>query len=433
MDIRGHIGRTPQKSLHISMTHLQQILLDCDLRLIITDSRTRSNWVDTWKQAIRQLQSPNIIDKDTTERERTLSLISNVSHNQLLVATQMVEFEQKGEQRIEQLYHMLDALRLDRTVSDNLATTPVTEEQRHQELAPQDPAQDRHPSPPRPEEADSHLRDWYLTNITLPFPNKSAKERLTTLTGMDFRQLNTWFTNMRRRCGYTEMLRTFADGDKGRFEEMCGEAERGEGPEGLGDALQGMKAYVGKKPRGKVGDWLVNVSALMGILIMADFCYRSSKRATERRIRDRRRRHESQTRARIHVFRSRNTPSLDPRRQQRMNPPSPLSRQTSRTTPLRTNHPPRTNHQPQLSCRHPPRQSPLVHRPKSRSRFTPFPPAHQTKPQPRQQANVVPPLRVDRIPFEPSPTRARIRCKSSITFFDRCLARRPRGPTYRVI
>jgi hypothetical protein len=147
----------------------------------------------------------------------------------------------------------------------------------------------------------------------------------------------------------------------------------------------------------------------MGILIMADSYYRSSRRVIERKIRGQRRRHVSRM-ATTHVYHSRNTPSLHRKHQPKRR--SPLS-SPKRSTPLLTNHTPiRTQYQSLTPNEHPPSPSPFVHRRRSRSRCTPSTPAHRTKPRPNHQADVDRPQHLVRVLSDPSPTRAQILCKS---------------------
>ncbi|GHJ87103.1 hypothetical protein NliqN6_3505 [Naganishia liquefaciens] len=240
-----------------TMAELHRILLDCDLQMIMTDGSARAKWMNVWKQVSRHLQLAK--SWGNQDGERTLRLMHNTSNNQRLVIEQLIDLKKRGDCEIESLVRFMDRLSTHSPKEDYSVTGPTKAIDHRRGVIKSDLDGKGSSGSQSPEDADDHLRHWCLSNITLPFPNKSAKRHLTSLTGMDTRQLNTWFTNMRRRSGYTELMRKYADGDKELFEKLCQQADKGEGPEGLTEALQEMRRYVGRKPKGEVGDWLVNI------------------------------------------------------------------------------------------------------------------------------------------------------------------------------
>ena len=240
------------------MAQLHRTLLDSDLREFIQNDRTRCDWIKTWRETIEHLRSSR--NGDSTKEQRNLELIYIVSHNQHTVTKQMLGLDEDLGREIEQLQHYLNDLQVKKIDGNDLSVESLPERYDAVKLAINGMERHRYSPSFAAIEADDHLRDWYLSNITLPYPDKPAKQHLASLTGMEPRQLNTWFTNMRRRSGYTDLMRKCADGDKELFEKLCQQADGGEGPEGLSEALQEMRRYVGRKPKGEVGDWLVNVS-----------------------------------------------------------------------------------------------------------------------------------------------------------------------------
>lgn len=238
-----------------AMEQAYQVTINGGARVIATDARARAEWIEIWKEIIRQLRS-KCLEGD----ERKLVFIRKVITNQHLVAAQMLEVEKVGDREIDLLYQHLGKLRLDTPVREAFGMMPKMDDHQYHGVAEEISSQDRPTSSTSPEDADNHLRDWYLSNISFPFADKPAKRYLTSLTGMDTRQTNTWFTNMRHRSGYTDLMRKYADGHKELFAELCRDAEKGEGPEGLSEALIEMRRYVGRKPKGDVGEWLLNVS-----------------------------------------------------------------------------------------------------------------------------------------------------------------------------
>ena len=238
-----------------AIEQVYQVIIDCGAEVLATDARTCAGWTQIWKTISCQLRSERL-----EGNERKLELIRRTISNQHLVAKRMRKVEQAGDREIDLLHRHLDKLHLDSPVGEASGMMPKMDDPQYHGVAEEISSQNRPTSVPNPEDADNHLRAWFLSNITLPFADKPAKRNLASLTGMDNRQINTWFTNMRRRSGYTDLMRKYADGDKERFAELCKDAERGEGPEGLGEALIEMRRYVGRKPKGDVGEWLLNVS-----------------------------------------------------------------------------------------------------------------------------------------------------------------------------
>ncbi|KAJ9122241.1 hypothetical protein QFC22_001661 [Naganishia vaughanmartiniae] len=236
------------------MAHLLKFLLKCDLeRLIVEPGETR-RWYETWKGMATYLQEGSF--EPTSE---TLDLIRHLSHQQEILAQSMINIEHFAEEKMDQMAETLSVIKLEtegsvprmrkRDDRDNDGETPTSSSETKQISEP-------------PEEPDEHLRDWYVSHLSYPFPDKPSKQALATPINYTKQQLNTWFTNMRRRSGYTEHLRTFAGGNKRRFEEMIIavlDGEVGEGGRELVEAVEDMRKYVAKKPRGKVGEWLMNL------------------------------------------------------------------------------------------------------------------------------------------------------------------------------
>lgn len=258
------------------MESIERMLIHFNPERFVNNGDERRRWTVTWQAIGPQLRAGSLQDQ-----EKILGLIRSVSIDQQIIAQAMITVESQAKETMLELEESLDKL-------DITNRQPDCEEERCRTETTQPPGKrrgredddnettDMSPASPGsfPEEADEHLRDWFVTNIAYPFPDKPTKTAFTTATGMDFRQLNTWFTNMRRRSGYTEYLRAYAPGNKPRFREMCVDALNGGGDPGLKAVVQGMQRYAEKKPRGKVGDWLLNVSLIAvhrGIILTVTF------------------------------------------------------------------------------------------------------------------------------------------------------------------
>lgn len=245
------------------MEHLERTLLQFDPELFILDGDERLKWLTTWRLIIPQLHEDSF-----TDQRRIAGLIRDVSINQQSIAQAVMEFEAQMDEKLMELHETLDSLRIgDLTEPSRLQlSVKLTEKRKAKE--DEDHFETSHTPPLRytriaADPADEHLRDWFTTHLAYPFPDKPTKSTLSLTTGLDIRQLNTWFINMRRRSGWTDYLRSYASGNKQRFVEMLLVALRGEGDEKLVEVVQGMKRYVERRPRGKVGDWLLDVSLIM--------------------------------------------------------------------------------------------------------------------------------------------------------------------------
>lgn len=61
------------------------------------------------------------------------------------------------------------------------------------------------------------LREFFIANLAIPFPNAEQKKDLCMQTKLSDKQLISWFTNTRRRIGWTTIMREHAHGNKVRF------------------------------------------------------------------------------------------------------------------------------------------------------------------------------------------------------------------------
>lgn len=64
------------------------------------------------------------------------------------------------------------------------------------------------------EEKQEPLCHWFLSNLSYPYPTAADKTMFTAQTGMNEKQLMAWFTNHRRRSGWTDALQKYASGNK---------------------------------------------------------------------------------------------------------------------------------------------------------------------------------------------------------------------------
>lgn len=109
----------------------------------------------------------------------------------------------------------------------------------------------------------SALREWFLINLHYPFPTPSEKSLLRSKTGTSDATLKTYFTNLRRRCGWNSNLAILGDGKKEVLSELIKRVMRGDDTVDAGEkeSIQRMVDYVqGKFEYNKVGDWLKKVS-----------------------------------------------------------------------------------------------------------------------------------------------------------------------------
>jgi hypothetical protein len=250
------------------MERFRHLLISFDATRFIVDAKTRAEWSQTWEAINGELHGNTL-----AVNGEMIKLIHDSSHNQQIIAQSVVEIEDQAAKKILQLEATLDSMALasaDGEPDSHSGNQPGKRSREtgnrssHSSLASDSDSTIFAPNGlPDDEEADEHLRDWFTNHLAYPFPDKPTKSTLSLTTGLDIRQLNTWFINMRRRSGWTDYLRSYASGNKQRFVEMLSVALRGEGDEKLQEVVQGMKRYVERRPRGKVGDWLLDVSLIM--------------------------------------------------------------------------------------------------------------------------------------------------------------------------
>ncbi|KLO20647.1 hypothetical protein SCHPADRAFT_991977 [Schizopora paradoxa] len=59
-----------------------------------------------------------------------------------------------------------------------------------------------------------HAYDWLITNLHNPYPTPAVKSRIAASSGVPVRTVNDWFTNVRRRIGWTSILKADFGGDR---------------------------------------------------------------------------------------------------------------------------------------------------------------------------------------------------------------------------
>ncbi|GAA5882269.1 hypothetical protein JCM16303_002313 [Sporobolomyces ruberrimus] len=102
------------------------------------------------------------------------------------------------------------------------------------------------------------LRLWFLDHISNPYPNTKEKDHFKTLYPKHTKaQLDTWFTNVRRRSGWQDLKRRYTDGSLADFLRLLEEAESPDRSPIAEDArkkIEGIKMYLREGVREKVSE-----------------------------------------------------------------------------------------------------------------------------------------------------------------------------------
>lgn len=108
-------------------------------------------------------------------------------------------------------------------------------------------------------EADSRpLQAWFMANLAHPYPPLSVKRRFASELGISLRNIDTQFTNWRRRSGWSAIKRRWADGsDKAMANLMARYTSGDETRTEVRAAIQRMAEYLEEDT---AGQWIANVS-----------------------------------------------------------------------------------------------------------------------------------------------------------------------------
>ena len=108
------------------------------------------------------------------------------------------------------------------------------------------------------------LRTWMYHNVLFPFPSMPDRRKLQSQTNMPLSNINGWFSNIRRRCGWNTLCTKWAEGDRLRMRELMIRCFMGQvTDEGLIKEVVDVIDYVLGKTRGTVGSWLTEVSKII--------------------------------------------------------------------------------------------------------------------------------------------------------------------------
>lgn len=88
-----------------------------------------------------------------------------------------------------------------------------------------------------------------------------VRRTLQSQNNMSLSNINGWFSNMRRRCGWNALLADMAGGDKATLRGiikdcLTGKQSSMEVKKRVGDMID----YILGRARGEVGEWLLQVS-----------------------------------------------------------------------------------------------------------------------------------------------------------------------------
>ncbi|WWC88895.1 uncharacterized protein L201_003810 [Kwoniella dendrophila CBS 6074] len=118
-------------------------------------------------------------------------------------------------------------------------------------------------------EVDHHVvRLWFLDHLSKPYPTLSQKEKLAESAGITRNKVDSDLTNFRRRSGWTEIMQTFAGGDRDKMKKLIERVQSGKenNNKELLEKIEGMKDYLGRREEERVGDWVREVTALTSSL-----------------------------------------------------------------------------------------------------------------------------------------------------------------------
>ncbi|KIO31856.1 hypothetical protein M407DRAFT_19124 [Tulasnella calospora MUT 4182] len=114
-------------------------------------------------------------------------------------------------------------------------------------------------------------RDFFMENLSDPYPTASQKQDLQARAGINATSLNQWFTNTRRRSGWMDIMKNYANNRKDEMKNLVeGVLFNSHYPAGqeVKEAITKMRKYVDELAREVVSNDFMN--DLTGLLNMTD-------------------------------------------------------------------------------------------------------------------------------------------------------------------
>ncbi|GAA5986046.1 hypothetical protein JCM11641_005537 [Rhodosporidiobolus odoratus] len=103
-------------------------------------------------------------------------------------------------------------------------------------------------------------RNWFLENLVNPYPSSTDKSHLLNLVPSHKKeQLDTWFTNNRRRSGWQALKRAYTDGSKGDLERLLQEYEEGALEESVAKKVRAVKTFFADGGRDRVAEGIKEI------------------------------------------------------------------------------------------------------------------------------------------------------------------------------
>lgn len=107
------------------------------------------------------------------------------------------------------------------------------------------------------------LRLWFIDNFANPYPDAKTKERFLRMYPTHTKiQLDTWFTNIRRRSGWQDLRRRYARGMTSHFVQLIKETEQETRSPFIEEArlkIEKVKLYLREGVREKISDEILEI------------------------------------------------------------------------------------------------------------------------------------------------------------------------------
>ncbi|GAA5839397.1 hypothetical protein JCM3766R1_004823 [Sporobolomyces carnicolor] len=107
------------------------------------------------------------------------------------------------------------------------------------------------------------LRLWFIDNFANPYPDAKTKDRFLRMYPTHTKiQLDTWFTNIRRRSGWQDLRRRYARGMTSHFVQLIKETEQETRSPFIEEArlkIEKVKLYLREGVREKISDEILEI------------------------------------------------------------------------------------------------------------------------------------------------------------------------------
>ncbi|KII94098.1 hypothetical protein PLICRDRAFT_132520 [Plicaturopsis crispa FD-325 SS-3] len=160
-------------------------------------------WEELKDDFAAAMQNGALSDETTALANRIASSMAVFTRNLLDQSAEIKQLSSSSEQELAAIFAEID-LESSSYHSDPRSSDSVSSDSSRTDIFPA-PVMPSEPSPCPPYIASAYK--WLVKNLHNPYPTTELKEKIARSSGSSLKTINAWFTSVRRRIGWTKILR----------------------------------------------------------------------------------------------------------------------------------------------------------------------------------------------------------------------------------